>query len=417
MSIGYACQLIGVPGTELSRCILKNASEDKLRDLIKQNLKSLDTMLDYNIKHDIHLFRISSDIIPFGSHPMNKLIWWEEFEEDLFTIGNKIKSNNIRVSVHPGQYTVLNSPDQATVSNAILDLEYHDRFLTALGMDQSSKMVLHIGGVYGDKSEAVKRFVENYQTLSDSIKSRLILENDDKSYTVEEVISIARQTGSPVVFDNLHNAIKPSVTKLSEKEWMLECRKTWKTVDGMQKIHYSQQGKNLPVGGHSETVFLQDFENFYPLVPAETDIMLEVKDKNLSAIKCINSISLNARAAELETEWARYKYYVLSRSARIYMEIRQLLKDKNTPAAKAFYTKVEAAMLLDEDMGAEVNAADHVWGYISKDSTNAEKNRYQKLLSGYLNKDNSIASVKRHLLTCATKRNLEYLINSYYFYI
>jgi UV DNA damage endonuclease len=417
LSIGYACQLIGVQGTELSRCILKNATEDKLRELIKQNLKALDIMIDYNIKHDIHLFRISSDIIPFGSHPINKLSWWNEFEHTFSTIGNKIKSNKIRVSMHPGQYTVLNSPDQTTVSNAILDLEYHDRFLNALGMDQSSKMVLHIGGVYGDKKQAAKRFVENYQTLSDSIKSRLILENDDKSYTVEEVINIARQTGAPVVFDNLHNAINPSATNLSEREWILECRKTWKSMDGMQKIHYSQQGKNLPVGGHSETVYLHVFEEFYPSVPLETDIMLEVKDKNLSAIKCINSICLKAKAVELETEWARYKYYVLSCSASIYTEIRQLLKDKNAPAAKEFYSKIEAAMLLGEDMGAEVNAAEHVWGYISKDSTNAEKNRYQKLLSGYLNQVNSIAPVKKHLLACAIKRNLEYLVESYYFYI
>lgn len=417
MSIGYACQLIGVPGTELSRCILKNASEDKLRILIKQNLKSFDTMLDYNIKHNIHLFRISSDIIPFGSHQANKLFWWDEFEDIFSAIGNKIRSNNIRVSMHPGQYTVLNSPDRAIVQNAILDLEYHDRFLTALGMDQTSKMVLHIGGVYGDKKESSKRFVENFQLLSDSIKSRLILENDDKCYTVSEVLDIAHQTGSSVVFDNLHNEINPSIPNLSEQEWMLECRKTWKLEDGRQKIHYSQQGKNSPIGGHSETVFLNDFENFYPFVPPETDIMLEVKDKNLSAMKCINAICLNATAAELEAEWARYKYYVLSRSARIYTEIRQLLKDKNAPVAKEFYTLIETAMLLKEDMGAEVNAAEHVWGYISKDSTATEKNRHQKLLNGYINKENSVALVKKHLFACATKRNLKYFVDSYYFYI
>lgn len=417
MSIGYACQVIGVPGTETSRCILKNASEDNLRSLIHHNLNALDAMLNYNIENNIHFFRLSSDIIPFGSHPANQLIWWEEFEEMFTALGEKIKNNNIRVSMHPGQYTVLNSPDSSTIANAILDLEYHDRFLNALGMDQTSKLVLHIGGVYGDKKEASRRFVENYPLLSDSIRSRLILENDDKSYTVEDVLNIAYQTGSPVVFDNLHNAIKPSEANCTEQEWMLECKKTWKKVDGRQKIHYSQQGKNSPVGGHSETVFLQPFEDFYPLVPLETDIMLEVKDKNLSANKCINTVFLNAKAVELEKEWARYKYFVLSRSARIYTEIRQLLKDKKEPVAREFYTRVEEAMLLPEDMGAEVNAAEHVWGYISKESTNAEKNRYQKLLKGYKENDNSIATVKKHLFTCAVKRNLEYLLNSYYFYI
>ena len=106
--------------------------------------------------------------------------------------------------------------------------------------------------------------------------------------------------------------------------------------------------------------------------------MLEVKDKNLSAIKCINTVCRNARGKQLESEWAKYKYYVLSRCANIYGEIRQLLKEKEVPLAKEFYTKIEAAMDLPENKGAEINGADHVWGYFSKDCTEAEKNKYQK---------------------------------------
>ena len=225
MSIGYACQLIGVTGSDLSRCTLKYADESRLKTVTEHNLKALDLMIDYNIRNQIKLFRISSDIIPFGSHPVNSIPWWEEYKEQFNAIGEKIKRGKLRVSMHPGQYTVLNSSDEAVVRRSMEDLIYHDRFLDALGLDQKSKMVLHIGGVYGNKEESGKRFVSHFAQLPDSIKGRLILENDDKNYTVEEVLKIASMTGSPVVFDNLHHALNPSLAKSSEREWILECKK------------------------------------------------------------------------------------------------------------------------------------------------------------------------------------------------
>ena len=293
MAIGYACLLVGVPGTALSRCIVKTATEEKLRTVITRNIHALDQIMEYNQKNGIHLFRISSDIIPFGSHPVNQLHWWEEYKEELAALGEKIRAYEIRVSMHPGQYTVLNSLDEGVVERAIQDLVYHDRFLHALGMGTTSKLVLHIGGVYGDKISASKRFVTNFACLPDSVKDRLILENDDKNYTIEEVLAIAHQTGSPVVFDNLHHAIHPSAQRCSDREWMLACRQTWKEADGRPKIHYSQQEPGANVGAHSQTIRLPEFADYYAMIPQETDIMLEVKDKNLSAVKCIQRLEQN----------------------------------------------------------------------------------------------------------------------------
>lgn len=287
MAIGYACLVVGVPGTELSRCTVKTATKEKLRTVIKRNLNALDQIMEYNQKNGIHLFRISSDIIPFGSHPVNQLNWWEEYKEELAALGEKIRAYEIRVSMHPGQYTVLNSPNEDVVERAIQDLIYHDRFLHVLGMDKTSKLVLHIGGVYADKISASSRFVMNFARLPESVRARLILENDDKNYTIEEVLAIAHQTGSPVVFDNLHHAIHPPAQCCSDREWMLACRQTWKEADGKPKIHYSQQEPGANVGAHSQSICLQEFADYYAMVPPETDIMLEVKDKNLSAVRCI----------------------------------------------------------------------------------------------------------------------------------
>ena len=92
MRIGYACKLLGVVNTDMRSCTLKNASSEKLSELIKHNINSLNAMIDYNIENNIKLFRISSDLIPFGSSEVNKIKWWEVYSEQLIDIGKKIKN-------------------------------------------------------------------------------------------------------------------------------------------------------------------------------------------------------------------------------------------------------------------------------------------------------------------------------------
>lgn len=157
MSIGYACLTIGVPNTNLKSCTAKNANEEKLLELISHNLNSLENIIEYNIKNNIKLFRISSDLIPFGSSPINTLSWWEIFSSQFSEIGKKIKTSGMRVSMHPGQYTVLNSPNIEVVDRAIDDLNYHTKVLDSIGVGSEHKIVLHIGGVYNDKKAGNKQ--------------------------------------------------------------------------------------------------------------------------------------------------------------------------------------------------------------------------------------------------------------------
>ena len=228
MRLGYASLTRGVRDQKLKTCILKNANEENLLKLIAHNLKTLDKIIDYNIENDIKLFRISSDIIPFASSPVNKLLWWEIFEEELTAIGLKIEKNKIRVSMHPGQYTVLNSLDKDVVSRAILDLEYHNRFLNSLKTNKTNKIILHIGGVYGDKDSAIKRFVKIYQQLDQGIKDRLVVENDDVSYNIEDLLYISEILKIPVVYDNLHNKVLNSPSLKPDAYWIDKAKKTCK---------------------------------------------------------------------------------------------------------------------------------------------------------------------------------------------
>lgn len=293
MRIGYACLTIGVPNTSIKRCIMRNASEAKLLELISHNLDSLENIIDYNIDNNIRLFRISSDLIPFGSSHINKIPWWNLYKAKFFKIGNKIKAYGIRVSMHPGQYTVLNSPNEDVVRRAIDDLNYHSKVLDSLGVGIEHKIILHIGGVYNDKKSAISRFVTNFNNIDGSVKDRIVLENDDKSFDICDVLEIATVLGVPVVFDNLHNEINSCDRQKSDALIINECKKTWKEKDGIQKIHYSQQDLNKKIGSHSSSILVDSFVRFCKNMGRDDiDIMLEVKDKNLSAVKCISRLSL-----------------------------------------------------------------------------------------------------------------------------
>lgn len=417
MRIGYASLTTGVRNTSFKSCTLKNANEENLLKLIEHNLNTLDNILDYNIKNNIRMFRISSDIIPFGSSPVNTLLWWEIFKNKLELIGEKIKKGNIRVSMHPGQYTVLNSPSDDVVKRSVLDLQYHNQFLDSLKVNKQSKIILHIGGVYGDKEKAINRFVNNYKQLNDNIKNRLIIENDDVSYNIEDVLYIANILKIPVVYDNLHNEILNSDKSKSDNFWINETKKTWKKEDGPQKTHYSQQNPIKRAGAHSETIYLNTFLKYINAIENKNiDIMLEVKDKNLSAVKCINATE-HDDIYFLELDWSKYKYTILEKSPKNYNKIRQLLKDKSTYPVVEFYELIEDSLFLPEDVGLTINALEHVWGYFRKFATNKEKLQYQKLLSSYKEGTKRKELVKNLLERLAIIYESTYLLNSYYFSI
>ncbi len=417
MSIGYACLAIAVPGSNMKTSLMKNATDEQLLSLIKHNLDSLDNMIEYNTRNDIRLFRISSDVIPFGSSLADKLPWDDVYSEKLESIGDKIRKAGIRVSMHPGQYTVLNSIDESVAERAAKDLDYHARFLDSLGLGPEHKMILHLGGAYGDKESAKERFVSRYKLLDPSVKKRLVLENDDKLFNIEDVLYTATKAGMPAVYDNLHNTVNPADISRKDVEWIERCRETWTKEDGPQKVHYSQQNPDKRPGAHSESIRIDEFLEFYREVSGIcTDIMLEVKDKNLSALKCINCISERGIKA-LESEWARYKYVVMERSPQNYYAIRKLLQDKTSYSALEMYGLIEESLETPIAAKNAINAAQHVWGYVKDKVSESEKTRFQNIMEKFTEGKTEINSVKNMLFRLAQKYREDYLLNAYYFYI
>lgn len=414
---GYACLALGVPGTEMRSCTLRTASPEKLREITAHNLRALERLVDYNVKNGIRLFRISSDLIPFGSSPVNTICWQEEFARDFRRIGEKIKDAGMRVSMHPGQYTVLNSPDTDVVKRAAADLRYHEQILHLLGTDSSSKIILHVGGVYADRQAAVRRFGENWTLLGEGVRGRVVLENDERSYDIAEVLELANRVGVPAVFDTLHHGIHPPLKKESPRFWIQRCAQTWKRTDGRQKIHYSQQEPGGRPGAHSQTIRGREFEDFFQTVRAlDLDVMLEVKDKNISAVKCTLLTAEFCPAARLEQEWAKYKYAVLEHSPPDYLAVRELLKDKTGNNARRFYAMAEHALSLPVQPGDAANAAMHVWGYFKGIAQESEKKKFMSALKRYQKGETSARPMKNLLYRLARQYRQTYLAESFYFW-
>jgi len=321
--------------------------------------------------------------------------------------------------MHPGQYTILNSPDAGVVARAVQDLNYHARVLNCLGVNAEHKIILHIGGVYREKEQAVRRFIEHYRQLKDKVKERLVIENDDKAYNIAEVLAIGTQLQIPVVFDNLHHALNPADQTQNDLFWIQACQPTWQAKDGVQKIHYSQQDPLKRPGSHSSSIRLDGFLSFYESLEShDLDIMLEVKDKNLSAVKCLNcttSTTAKLKIKALEMEWSRYKYSVLENDQKAYLEIRKLLNNRETCTPVAFYRILEEALQTEPSTGNANNAALHVWGYFKDSTTDKEKARFFQYLEDFNQGQASLLRVKQYLYKLAVKYQREYLLASYYF--
>lgn len=417
MSIGYACHTLAVSGAEIKKCLLRNADEATLRGLIEWNLNALERMVDYNLQNGIRLYRISSDLIPFASSPVNHIPWALDYADRLAAIGRKILQGGMRVSMHPGQYTVLNSPNPTVAENAVRELAYHTLLLDALGVPASHRIILHVGGAYGDKSAALARFRERFAALPQPVRARLTVENDDRIFTAEDALAVGRENRIPVVFDNLHHRLHPSgPPERDDASWIRLCAETWSRVNGCQKIHYSQPDPEKKPGAHSTSIRLDGFLPFYrSLSDPLPDIMLEVKDKNLSALKCILATDSTPPPAALEREWARYKYRVLEHSQRHYRQIRELLKRRAPGTALSFYRHVEEALALPIVPGEAINAAEHVWGYFRGAASPSEKTGFQKALASYAAGELSLSAVKRRLQMLAEAHKESYLTESYYF--
>lgn len=264
----------------------------KLRKIGFENLSNTLRILRYNTATGIKIYRLTSKLIPLATHPISK--GWDYIEDlkDIFSaVGDYIKENDLRISAHPDHFTLLNSPKEDVHLAAIRDLDYHENIFEAMGLDDRAKMVLHIGGFYGDKATAVDRFIENFTMLRDSLRSRIILENDDKIYNTEDVLKICNALKVPMVLDVHHDRCNISTHDI--KEYIEPIFKTWEGTGTPPKVHLSSPRSEKEMRSHADFIDKEDFLVFLNkarYINKDFDIMIEAKQKDLALLKLVEDI-------------------------------------------------------------------------------------------------------------------------------
>jgi UV DNA damage endonuclease len=284
--LGYACinLSLGPKGRTSRTCRLSNATPHHLEELSRMNLVGLLEILRWNVVHKIKVFRISSGIIPLASHPKVQWPWRQKLRQEISSVGDFARKYGMRLSMHPGQYIVPNSPRRDVVAAAGAELSYHAAFLDEMGLTPEHKIILHVGGVYDDREASVRRFRENFERLPANVRRRLVLENDERSYGVYDVLDLCDSLGIPMVFDYLHH--RAYAHHLPNSDVLRRVYRTWTHRDGRPEVHYSAQKRGARTGAHADMIGVKEFVRFVNLLPRRpVDVMLEAKAKDRALLR------------------------------------------------------------------------------------------------------------------------------------
>ncbi|MFS0654049.1 UV DNA damage repair endonuclease UvsE [Bacillus sp. 179-C3.3 HS] len=289
----------------------KLSTEDRTEALLrttKANLVNTLRTLYFVIAHDIPLYRLSSSIVPLATHPEVRWDFVTPFRKEFHDIGELVKRHNLRVSFHPNQFTLFTSPKPAITENAVIDMTYHYEMLEAMTLEKESYMNIHVGGAYGDKASALRRFDENIKQLPNHIKARMTLENDDKTYTSLETLGVCEKHDIPFVFD-YHHHVANKDDHAALDEILPRMFNTWDKTGIPPKIHLSSPKSEQAIRSHADAV---DMSFVLPLFEAlkpykqDVDFMIEAKVKDQALLRLVEELSAirgNRRIGGGTIEW------------------------------------------------------------------------------------------------------------------
>jgi UV DNA damage endonuclease len=263
------------------------------------NARDVTKMVRWNDKYGIKFMRLSSEMFPFASHEEYGYKLGPFAADTLAEVGKVIAELGHRVTTHPGQFTQLGSPRKSVIDNAIRDLVYHDELLSLLKLppqqDRDAVMIMHLGGAFGDKPAAIERFRENYARLPQSVKNRLVLENDDVVWCTHEVLPLCQELNIPFVLDFHHHNILFDSTQIREGtkdivDMFPAILETWSRKNITPKMHYSESCpdaiSNRSRRKHSPRVMT------LPPCPDTMDLMIEAKDKEQAVFELMRTFKL-----------------------------------------------------------------------------------------------------------------------------
>jgi UV DNA damage endonuclease len=297
---GYVANALGLWDASPSKTLTftrysalpKEERLEKLKAVTAQNIYHTKRILYYNLANEIELYRFSSSLVPLATHP--EVLWdfVTPFKKEWEELGQIVKQLKLRPSFHPNQFTLFTSHKEEVTTNSIKDMEYHYTMLQAMGILDQAIINIHIGGAYGDKEIALKRFHENITNLPKQIKKVTTLENDDKTFNVEETLLACEKENMPMILDYHHHLANKGEVDLSN--YLQRIFNTWEQTNLLPKVHLSSPKSDNAFRSHADYVskeFVLPFLKMVKEINMDIDIMIEAKMKNLAMQRLVEEIA------------------------------------------------------------------------------------------------------------------------------
>ena len=313
MRLGFAVKVLGAGGLPSH-----DARRWQSGPHLRTSLERLRGVLTYCGDAGIGLYRMATGLAPYASHPdlPRFRAQPQECAAELAAAGAQAGRLGIRLSTHPGQYTVLNSEDARIQRLAVAELEVQAEVMDGMALPPESVVVLHVGGAAGGLAAAADRFARGFALLSDAARARIVIENDDRTFALGDVLGLARRVGRPVVWDILHHHCNDP-ERIPDREALTLALGTW--PDGVRpKIHFStpktaaeertrrvgrrvERSLVLPqLRAHADVIDPIAFEHFVTHTAAglDFDVMLEAKAKDLALLRLREQLAARGVAVE-----------------------------------------------------------------------------------------------------------------------
>lgn len=272
---------------------------------LRHSLEHATAILDHLDRHDIRMYRLATALAPYASHPDLPQFHDQvrECAESLAQFGAAAGARDIRLSTHPGQYTVLNSERAEVRAAAVAELEVQAALLDGMGLGPEAVVVVHVGGTSGGIDASLDRFLAGFDALSERARARLVIENDDRAFGLSDVLRLAEPAGLRVVWDILHHRCHDPA-QMSNRDALAAALATWPDAQ-TPKIHFSSPRLDVAVRtvrsgrrverrlvlpqlrAHADLIDPIGFEAFLRDAPAgrDFDIMLEAKAKDVALLR------------------------------------------------------------------------------------------------------------------------------------
>lgn len=300
--LGFAVKVLSAAGP------LKDADRRRWQSgpHLRHSIELLHGIWDHLERIGVRMYRMSSNVIPYGTHPeLPDFDYRRQIDEcapQLADLGARTSGMGLRLSMHPGQYTVINGPDDRLRDGSLAELEAGAALLDAMGCGPEATVVVHVGGRYGDPAAALDRWTAAWERLGDRARARLGLENDERLFNAGDVLELHRRTGVRVVLDWHHDRILPT-PGLPAAEALSAAMATW--APGLRpKVHLSSPRVSVetvrrpipgtrrmrdhvvtpPLGPHADLVSPWDFLELHRAARGPLDVMLEAKAKDVALI-------------------------------------------------------------------------------------------------------------------------------------